>query len=53
MKKIILITLTVILNTAFFSCSPDAISDDTNNEQMTSGIDGEILPSEDSDDRNN
>lgn len=53
MKKIILILLTVFLNSAIFSCSPESISDGINNEQQTTGNDGEILPPEDSDDGNN
>lgn len=52
MKKIILILLTVFLNGALFSCSPDSVSeDDTILEvRATEGEDGEIDedPNEDS-----
>jgi hypothetical protein len=49
MKKIYLILLTVFLNMALFSCTPQAISETgkATTEQATTGDDGEILPPED------
>ncbi|MDG1729054.1 MAG: hypothetical protein P8I04_04180 [Algibacter sp.] len=48
MKKIILITLTVFLNLALFSCSPQEIVESgpsaTDTETGCCGDDGEILP---------
>ncbi len=53
MKKIILILLTVFLNGALFSCSPDSISEESQIEQATGDEDGEILPQEEEDDGDN
>ena len=36
--------LAIFFNTAFYSCSPESISDANNTEQLTGGGDGEILP---------
>lgn len=43
MKKISLIIVTVILNFAIFSCTPESIVDQVN-EQACCGDDEEILP---------
>lgn len=44
MKKIFLIFLTVFLNGALFSCSPDSVSEDETMLELkaTEGEDGEI-----------
>jgi hypothetical protein len=46
MKKIGLIVLTLLLNAAFYSCSPESISENSKTQQSTIGDDGEILPPE-------
>ena len=53
MKKIVLIILTVFLNIALHSCSPDAIPNGTTIHQATGDGDGEILPPEDPDEGGN
>ncbi|SDE36122.1 hypothetical protein [Ulvibacter litoralis] len=44
MKKLALILFTVSLNLGLFSCSPQAISEDTNAPQACCGEDGHIPP---------
>ena len=44
MKKIALILFTVFLNLGLFSCTPQAISEEINNEQACCGDDGHIPP---------
>lgn len=53
MKKILLILITVFLNTVLFSCTPDPVSETSYAEQATGDEDGEILPKEDKDDGDN
>lgn len=52
MKKFSLIILTVFLNGAIFSCTPNSIAEDEiqYEQQATEGEDGEIVPDEDDDD---
>ncbi len=45
MKKLLAIFFTVFLNLAFYSCTPAAMQDDTQETpQACCGGDGEILP---------
>ncbi len=55
MKKLILITITVFLNIALFSCTPsdESFLETSQTEQGTTGDDGEILPDEEEDDGDN
>lgn len=54
MKKIILILLTVFLNMALFSCSPDSITEDSSIQRIetlaTGGEDGQTPAGEEEDD---
>lgn len=51
MKKIILITVTVFLNFALFSCTPtDESFLESSQTEATTGDDGEILPDEEDED---
>ncbi|WP_430411581.1 hypothetical protein [Kordia sp.] len=52
MKKFSLIILTVFLNGAIFSCTPNSIAEDEiqYKHQATEGDDGEVLPDEEDDD---
>lgn len=44
MKKIYLILLTVFLNLAFFSCTPNSINEDSETPQACCDEDGDLLP---------
>jgi hypothetical protein len=51
MKKFSLIILTVFLNCAIFSCTPNSIAEDEVQfeQQATEGEEGEVTPDEDED----
>lgn len=44
MKKIYLLLLTVFLNVAFFSCTPEALNENVTVPQACCGDDGELPP---------
>lgn len=44
MKKIYIIMLTVFLNLAFTSCTPQSLTDEVSTPQSCCGEDGDIIP---------